>query len=539
MNRKYFLIIINLVLVFSMSSGISVTGYQLPDQRKTVATVPIDLSFNVSRFVEDIISTLILEAEYDDDVLQGWQYRKNSSSSSDDRYYIGYQAGIAGIGDFLLTSYLNGFESSKPILDDTIDFFMTEYSNSLSEGIYWSRRTDAPSNGWTSQRYGVAGVLSFLSRAYSDYMNKPADLLDIMEQAYTWLLNQKNDEGYPMSPLGYITTGFEYGAMGIGLSMLDLYDATSDPSYLDDAKITADWIIDQGTVMEDALHIAWAANGEGTHFEDVRVSGYGAGIAGIVEYFLNLYDYSDDSTYLDAAISLGNDLIDLDLGGYWFNGSVDYITGLVHSNALTGYYVGSSGIAIKLLGLYDQTSNETYLSSAARAEKFIEYTSENTGLVDLGLDNDDSHYLGLSKGSAGIAQYYIDLYNRDGEQRYLDNIELILERIYSEFDNDATIIDVSDTSMGYSFNMDEGLAGIGMMLLNLLNAVPGSLNDNYQDLYSIAIANTVMANFTISDENELTPYIPYLVGIGSAFVLIVLFILRKKKKLFFKNKVPD
>ncbi len=536
MNKIYFLII-NLILVLSMSSGINVTGYQVPDNPQKVDAIPIDLSFSASEFVEDIISTLILEAVYDDDVLQGWQYRKNGSNS-DDRYYIGYQSGIAGIGDFLLSSYLNGFETSKPILDDIIEFFVTEYSNSLSKGIYWSRRTDAPSTGWTSQRYGSAGVLSFLSRAYSDY-NQSTNLLDIMEQAYIWLLNQKNDEGYPMSPLGYITTGYEYGAMGIGLSMLDLYDATSDAAYLDDAKVVADWIIDQGMLVDDALHIAWAANGEGTHFEDVRVTGYGAGIAGVVDYFLNLYTYSDDRTYLDAAINLGNDLIDLDLGGYWFNGSVDYITGLEHSNALTGYYVGSSGIAIKLLDLYDQTSNETYLSSAARAEKFIEYTSDPTGLIDLGLGHNDSHYLGLSKGSAGIAQYYIDLYNRDGEQRYLDNIERILENIYTEFDDDAIMIDVSDSSMGFSFNMDEGIAGIGMTMLNLINAVPGTLSSNYQNLYSSAIANTVMANFTISDENELTRYIPYLVGITVAFVMTVLIILKKKKKLFFKNKVSD
>ena len=531
MNKKYFLII-NLLLIFSMSSGISVAD--LPEQPSTKIDTTY-LSFNATVFVDDIISTLVSEAEYDDGVLKGWQYRKDSSSSSDDRYYIGYQTGIAGIGDFLLSAYLSGFESSKAILDEIVNYFMTEYSESLSEGVYWPRRTDAPTSGWTSQRYGSAGVLSFLSRVYSDY-NQSADLLDVMEQGYTWLLDQKNDEGYPMSPMGYVTTGFEYGAMGIGLSMLDLYDSTSDSSYLDDAKVVADWIIDQSTVVDDTLQVVWAANGQGTHFEDVRVTGYGAGITGVVEYFLNLYSASNDEVYLDAAIQLGNDLIDLDLGGYWFNGSVDYITGLNHSNALTGYYVGSSGIAIKLLDLFDQTNNASYLNSAARVEKFIEYTTDDNGLTDLGLVHNSSHYLGLSKGSAGIAQYYIDLYNRYGEQRYLDSTKLILDNIYAEYDNNATIIDVSDSSMGYSFNLDEGLAGIGMVMLNLLDATQGTQSSVYNEAYTSAIANTVMVNFTISDENELTPYIPYLVGAAVAFVLFIVLILYKKKKFIFAKK---
>ena len=99
-----------------------------------------------------------------------------------------------------------------------------------------------------------------------------------------------------------------------------------------------------------------------------------------------------------------------------------------------------------------------------------------------------------------------------------------------------SIIDVSDNSMGYSFNMEEGLAGVGMMVLNLLNATPGSFENNYQEIYSTSIANTVMANFSISEDNELTPYIPYLVGISTISLLIIVYVILKKKK-FFDSKI--
>lgn len=485
-------------------------------------TIDEELSYTSS--VERIIDYLEQHAIYDEELLKGWPYRLNSTIKGDDRWYRGYTAGMAGIGDFLLDALDNGINQSNKLLDEIIYHYMNDYYESNVEGIYWGRFAQENTNGWLGIRYGTSGILKFLIHAYKSYYHHDS-LLELIELSYTWLLDQKDDEGWPMSPGGYITTGWEYGGVGIADAILDLYEATGNQTYLTLALEITDSILGFGTWNGSMYIIPWTPYGNNTEYEDFIASGIGVGEAGIIKFLLRINNIADSDEYSKKIIGLGNHLLNIDFGGYFPQGSVSYITRLYSDNTgLTGYYVGSSGIADIFLKLYDESNNHEFLKSAARVEKFIENFIENNS-VSLGIDLDVSQFTGLTKGSSGVAYYYLSLYERYGNDRHISTAKGILDHL-SEILQDGLIpIDENDhlDTLGFSFNIDEGLAGIGKIMLIAGNIQSNNLIDNYEEYYKVAVPNlTLIHTSNTSNSNYiLTPIV----------LLVVFSLLRYVKKI--------
>lgn len=447
----------------------------------------------------------------------GWPYRLNSTIEGDERWYRGYTAGMAGIGDFLLHAYQSGIIESKKLLDEIIDHYLFDFYVSNDRGIYWGRFANENTAGWLGVRYGSSGILKFLGHVYQDY-NNSAEILQRIEKGYEWLVNQEDDEGWPITPTGYITTGWEYGALGIADAMLDLYKATANNTYLQDAKRVSDWLIGLGVWKEEILSIPWTPIGEDTEFENLSVTGLAAGEAGIIEFLIRLYEETSNEAYRSAAVGLGNHLVSVDQGGFWKDGSVSYITKLYSDNTgLTGYFVGSTGIAKVMLDLYDLTDDKRYLESAVRVEKFVE-NYLHVDRVALGINLEASQFTGLSKGSAGVALYYLLLFERYQINRHEINGINILDHLVSLLDSGLIAVDEKESPniLGYSFNLDEGLAGIGEVLLRAGQLVDKGYADEYGEIYK-----TVFANFspsTTQQDEDIYLFLIYFPGI----VLIIL-----------------
>lgn len=472
-----------------------------------------------------IIELLEDNAIYDEEGLMGWPYRLNSTIKGDERWYRGYTTGMAGIGDFLLHAYQSGIIESKKLLDEIIKHFLLDFYVSNDRGIYWGRFANENTAGWLGVRYGTSGILKFLGHVYKDY-NSSSELLQLIEKGYEWLVNQEDSEGWPITPTGYITTGWEYGALGIADAMFDLYKATANDTYLKDTKRVTDWLIDLGTWDEDILSIPWTPIGEDTEFEDLSVTGLGAGEAGIIEFLIRLYAETSNEEYRNAAIGLGNHLVSVDQGGFWKDGSVSYITKLYSDNTgLTGYFVGSTGIAKVMFDLYDLSNDKKYLESAVGVEKFVgNYL--HVDRVDLGINLEASQFTGLSKGSAGVALYYLELFERYQIGRHELNGKNILNHLVSLLDVGLIAVDEKESPniLGFSFNLDEGLAGIGEVLIKAGQLENKGLLNNYEEIYKTATAN--FTPLTEPQDDSIYLNLIYL----STIILIILGILSIYKR---------
>ncbi len=484
-----FLIFLVSIFLFSSISDIYVNA--MPDDLEISGD-----EFNPREFLSKIISSLETEAIYENDHFKGWPERKNGLYESSERWYRGYQLGMAGIADFLLDSYKNGFLESNYLLNNSIQHFIREKENSPKIGIYWGRFANTATAGWLGHRYGTSGILKFLGHAVAE--GYADDMDDIISSAFLWLKDkQLEDSSWPMNEGGYITTGREYGSSGIGADLIDLYLFLNNETYLEEAKVIGDWLIDHGQWEQNRLSIPWSPQLLSSEFDDIRLTGFGTGQAGIIDFLINLYNITEIKKYKDAAIGLGYELIELDLGGFWGNGSVSYITKIYYgNNGLTGYFVGASGIAIQLLKIYDITEDITFLKSSARVERYIETLMDENSAVALGIDYQNNRFTGLGMGSAGIALYYLELYERYGLDRHYNAAIKILANLSNLIDTyDIIPVDQEELALGYSFNIENGLAGIGKVLLKLITINKGIHNDDYENIYLTITPSTTYTNY--------------------------------------------
>ncbi|MHA2253956.1 MAG: lanthionine synthetase LanC family protein, partial [Candidatus Kariarchaeaceae archaeon] len=425
-------------------------------------------NFNATEFVNLIIDSLYQEARFDEnDSLIGWILLKNTTREYDEFVFRGYQWGVAGIGDFLLDAYLAGYTDASSLMDDSITHLVENIVEDGDEGYYWPRIAIIRSDGWPGHRYGNAGIAKFLARVQAE--NSSLDLQTIIEEAFVWVKNQQNEDGIPIQDRGtYITTGIEYGAAGIGSSLLEVYKNLQISTYLSFAEDMANWIIQVGAWKDDRFRVIWTPYGDNTEFDGFHATGLSVGMAGIMDFMLDLFETTSNSTYKEVAIGMANDLLVTDQGGYWYDGAVSYITKYVHGNSgLVGYNVGSTGIAEQLLRIYDLTSDQQLLESSARVEKFVEHFSHEDGSISAGIINDVVKPTGLGLGSAGIAEYYLNLYERFKNDRHLEVSTRILTHLYDLYIQYGLIpVDENDLEIGYSFDIERGLAGIGKVLLH-------------------------------------------------------------------------
>lgn len=502
---------------------------------------PID-TFNATEFIDKILNALEVEARYEADDLIGWTHVKDSKHDPDELMYVGYQVGLAGIADFLLDAYVTGKSHVVSLINDSITHFLDNRIQDPVEGTNWQRIANILSESWLGNRYGVAGISKYLARVQKE--NLVSNIENVISDAYRWVKNQKIEDGsLPISPNDYVTTGQEYGAAGMGSSFLLVGKYLQNASYIEFAKEIAIWINKSGTWDEDRFRVPWTPFGGDTEFDQYVATGFGVGEAGIIDFMLDLYEYTNENLFKDLAIGLAKDLIASDQGGYWNYGSVAYITTLYAGNdGLIGYYSGNSGIALQLLRIYNITKDPKLLKSSARAELFIEKLILESGATSIGKDYQYVHRTGLGTGAAGVANYYLDLYEKFGLERHLKTSEKILTHLYGIFQNYGLIpVNENNLDWGYSFNIDTGLAGIGKVLLHYIEILENiehyqNLNDEtgdeYDNLYSSLVvptsifSNSETGNITKSDDVENINF----PGNNIIFVLLLSWVVRTRKR---------
>ncbi len=280
--------------------------------------------------------------------------------------------GAAGIGDFFLklydatgdSQYLNYAKVGGDWLISTAEecpvVFLTDVGNPL-------HRTSPIENGYlwvfvplywitsTGFGHGTSGPVYFLAELYNKCNEQK--YLECAEKAAKWIIHEAVIEGDGdmqwrwkyMLDQGYsifsYNTGWCYGNAGIGKAFMSLYEATSNPYYLEILEESTDWLIENAIPDEGGYKWIFRGPRVETSWTLSAIAQMCHGVAGIADYFLDLYTITGNYSYISYGIGatewLKNVAIEIPEGYKW-DWASDY----------TGYVFGSSGIGLSLLNAY-------------------------------------------------------------------------------------------------------------------------------------------------------------------------------------------
>ena len=324
-------------------------------------------------------------------------------------YYTGLYVGTAGTGDAFLNLY---------ITFSNITYL--EYATGAADwllGVAIFENQDEckwPSSQYASDYctdiiYGASGIGLFLLRLYD--LTKNSEYLDYARYAGNWLVNQAKPagSGYKWEVSNYcpyIYTGFSHGAAGIGYFLAELFEYTNESQYLEYAEGAGQWLIDIA-VPEAGGCKWWPKEGDTPSY----ATGWCHGPAGTCLLFMKLYEITLDNIYLTYAEMGSTWLISLAIssgGGYkWphYQGSPNYDITICH---------GAAGIGDFFLGMFELTDEEIYYDYAKGAAEWLKSVAD-TSSGGYRWATFGSYYTGFSVGTSGVGLFFLNMYNPPDE----------------------------------------------------------------------------------------------------------------------------
>jgi len=138
--------------------------------------------------------------------------------------------------------------------------------------------------------------------SYPSYSNLDnSDRISFAEKTARWLWTKFQQNKWNESGNDYIELG-QSGASGIGTFYIDLFEKTSNQTYLDWAKSVASWLIQQHPSSYPAGK--WPNKIDTANA--LNYSGWAYGSAGIGSFFVKLYSLTSNNTYLTQAQNIHN-----------------------------------------------------------------------------------------------------------------------------------------------------------------------------------------------------------------------------------------
>ena len=330
-------------------------------------------------------------------------------------------------------------------------------------GYKWPER-EGLSLYYTGLYLGAAGTGDAFINLYETLSD--TIYLEYATGAANWLLSvavfENQDEcKWPSSQYASdYCTEIIYGAAGIGLFLLRIYYLTNNPDYLNYARYAGNWLINQAKPVGSGYK--WEVSNNCPYI----YTGFSHGAAGIGYFLAELFEYTNDSQYLEYAKGAGQWLIDIAVfesgGCKWWPKEGDtpsYATGWCH---------GPAGTCLLFMKLYQITSDNIYLTYAEMGSNW---------LISLAIPSGGGykwpHYQGspnnditICHGAAGIGDFFLKMCNLTSEGFYYDYAEGAAEWLKS----------VADTSGGgyrwatfgsYYTGFSTGTSGVGLFFLDM------------------------------------------------------------------------
>ncbi|MCE7734778.1 MAG: hypothetical protein GPJ54_07880, partial [Candidatus Heimdallarchaeota archaeon] len=399
--------------------------------------------------------------------------------------FLGRWHGVAGIASFLIDLYeVTGAAAHKALALSAVDYVQAQaiadgtgvkFENQVAEGTFFS--------GWSR---GGAGIGSVLLRANT--LDSGAGYLatiDLIYNYYTEISNTtangiifSDSESNPRN-----MTGMGHGGPGIGMFLVQAYEATGDVKFKNMAQSIALGLND--LMFTNTNGVAWLkSDAAAENYIDYYLY---YGIVGVATFMqaLELMQDPADKAMAVAATTYLLDIAEVDGTGLkWLETeSATYKTGTLK---------GASGNILELLNMYSRqttalhfgglTTNTTfgYLEAAVKGGNWLDAVAvtldggkawyERYDAVNVNTSNAiDMDFYG---GAAGIGETLLKLSQASGDQSFLD-----LAKAAGTF-----FIATADTTEGYAWpelyadvgdplllstRWSKGTPGVGTFFLNL------------------------------------------------------------------------
>jgi lantibiotic modifying enzyme len=319
-------------------------------------------------------------------------------------YYTGLYVGATGTGNVFLDLY--------EILSDStyLDYATGAADWLISIAVFEGQsKCKWPSSQYATDYctdiiYGASGIGLFLLRLYDITGNQ--EYLNYAEYTGNWLVGEAiaAGSGYKWAVSNqcpYIYTGFSHGTAGIGYYLSELYEHTNDMEYLEYAEGAGQYLIDNAVEENDGCKW-WAKEGDTPSYS----TGWCHGPAGTCLLFINLYKITNDDIYLTYAEMGSTWLISLASpsgGGYKWphsQGNPVFDTTICH---------GAAGIGDLFVEMFELTEDNIYYDYAEGAAEWLKSVADTTG-SGYRWATFGSYYTGFSVGSSGIGLFLLNMH---------------------------------------------------------------------------------------------------------------------------------
>ncbi|MFV2016680.1 MAG: lanthionine synthetase LanC family protein, partial [Candidatus Heimdallarchaeota archaeon] len=218
---------------------------------------------------------------------------------------------------------------------------------------------------------------------------------------------------------------FYGGAAGIGETLLKLSQASGNQAFLDLAKEVATFFT---ASADTTTGYAWPEKYSDVGNDQKLSTRWSKGTPGVGTFFLNLYQQTGDSAYLDVAMGVGDFLISTGVADS--NGLKWYRYALVDtSGTYLGRWHGVAGIASFFMDLAIVGNNYIYMDAAIDALTYLTAKATiSSGQYSWVNEASGTEYIsGWSRGGGGIGATYLRAYLLTANSAYLTPINGILD----------------------------------------------------------------------------------------------------------------
>ncbi|MHA2188720.1 MAG: lanthionine synthetase LanC family protein [Candidatus Thorarchaeota archaeon] len=374
-------------------------------------------------------------------------------SSDNTRIATALGHGLAGTGMFLVEAYQATGNSEYAAVIQGITQTLGDMAVETVNGTTWTQ-SDVTSDVHMGLYYGVAGVTKFLNLAAHSGIAS----LDDLDESIEYLMASAVADGGGLKWPEYdgisakFKTNYLKGTAGIGSFFLQVYNQRhgdrffagvlpSANDYLDVAKGAATWL--QARAIAENGGFKWPRDFN----DDNSIAGSSAnytsmyaGAAGIGTFFLDMYRTTGDASYLtyaDGAVNWLVSIANATKGLRWVEkDDADNSTELS-----TRWTFGSPGIGGFFINMYLATGDTTYAGYANQTVEGLIYDAltDEGGYSWTRYNGNTERFVGRWHGAAGIATFFLELYELYGNATHLDYAERIAEWIYGTNEVDQGI----------------------------------------------------------------------------------------------------
>jgi lantibiotic modifying enzyme len=264
-------------------------------------------------------------------------------------------------------------------------------------GRAWPTIPGDPKSVSTNLYAGVPGVVLFSLEAHA--VTKDGAFLKDARSGADYLLNSLEDEK---------ATGLYVGLAGIGFTLQETFKATGEAKYRDGTRRCVELI--RKRAKEAGKGVEWGG-----------VTDIISGAAGTGLFLLYAARELDDKAARELAVAAGRRLIEL---GRPAAGGLKWAMSPTFKRLMPNFSHGTAGNAYFLASLYLETKDKAFLEAALAGANYLKAVAKTEGDVCLIFHHEPEgeglFYLGWCHGPTGTARLFYRLFQATGDREWLE-----------------------------------------------------------------------------------------------------------------------